>query len=35
MMGLDPGYPQRGPYEASEGFTPVAGKEKLGEGEGW
>jgi len=27
-MGLDPIYPQRGPYEASEGIDPVAGKEK-------
>jgi hypothetical protein len=32
MMGIDPGYRQRGPYEASEGITLVAGKEKLGMG---
>jgi len=32
MTGLDPGYPQRGIMKPQMGFTPVAGKEKLGMG---
>ncbi len=30
MGGLDPGYPQRGPYEASEEIYPDRGQGKTG-----
>jgi hypothetical protein len=30
ITGLDPVYPQRGPYEASEGIYPGRGQEKIG-----
>ncbi len=29
LRGPNPVYPQRGPYEASEGIYPVMGKRKL------
>ncbi len=32
VYGLDPGYPQRGPYEASEGIYPGRRRGKLGVG---
>ncbi len=34
MTGLDPDYPQRGPYEASEGIYPGRGQGKTGGGQG-
>jgi len=33
MTGLDPGYPQRGPYEASDGIYPGRGQGKTGDGQ--
>jgi len=32
IPGVDPGYPQRGPYKAPEGICPVTGEQKLGVG---
>jgi hypothetical protein len=32
MTGFDPGYPQRGPAEASEGIYPGRGQGKTGGG---
>ena len=33
MPDFDPGYPQRGPYEASEGIYPGGGQGKTGGGQ--
>ncbi len=33
MTGVDPGYPQRGPYEGSEGIYPDRGQGKTGGGQ--
>ena len=33
MMGLGPGYPQCGPYEASEGIYPGRGQGKTRSGQ--
>ncbi|HVP80350.1 MAG TPA: hypothetical protein VMV04_20905, partial [Thermodesulfobacteriota bacterium] len=32
MTGVDPGYPQRGPYEGSEGTSPGRTQGKTGGG---